>query len=432
MNRLSTVLLSALVSGITPTATSAAALATIATGLAGGAAVNPVDTAQAAVGIGGPGAGGCSVRLSADGGNTWAPALLPEPQVLGAPMRSYCANTAPAVVYSADGLRLYAAYPYQSFDQATGEYNSGVLASSSADRGATWSAPAAALPENWLGGPIDPESPGGSEVHNVSIAAAPDSPWVYVSSTIPTYTGNVLAVSSSPDGYSWTTTSPAYGDGYFGFVMNEKSSIAAGTSGSVLVAYGVVQISPTHQLLGEIKVARSIDNGATFVGSGGLWSPPAGAIVDRNPGGWASNPDIKIGPGKTAHLVYDRTRNGVFYKYSLPPYVKWTLIPIGAAPIGWQASFPRVATGTCGSATVLSATWLEGASGQPSKLAYTYKVAKNGFRWAPPVRANVPYVLDNFLAEVGGNALIELASWTNGQQTPATLSGTASSGVVCR
>ena len=399
MNNLSTVALSALVAGIAPVV-SAAPLTVVSTGIPGGATVEEVNPTRAAIGIGV--VGGCSVRLSFDSGKTWVPVALPPPQPTFGTPRSYCSQSAPAVLYSADGTLLFAAYAYSYYDEVNGYNVSGSLFSVSADHGITWSYPAAITPE------VD----------------------IYVSETTPGYFGQKLMVSSSPGGQSWTTTAIAESDGESGTVQGAGSSITAGTSGVVLVAYGTVGFStgPQRISIGAVKVARSFDNGATFLGPKiDHYTLAIGSTIDRNPRGWLSNPDIKIGPQGMAHIVYDRTRNGVFYKYSMPPYTRWTTFPIGAGPIGSRVSEPRITAGWCGPAGVLSATWLEAIETQPTRIAYTYKIAKNGYRWTPPLKADAPANM-NYLAGSNGNALIVVG----GGLTPVTEGGTASSGLPCR
>lgn len=420
MNKLSTVALSAFVAGISPV--SAAPLAVLSPGLPGGAAVNQVDPTQAAVGIGV--LGGCSVRLSGDGGKTWIPAALPQPD--GSLPRTYCGEGAPAVLYSADGGRLYAAYAYKYEDPASGQAISSVLISTSVDRGITWSAPVTVVPETGID-----LGYGTTELHDIRIAAAPDSSWMYVLETQPSYFGNVIHLVASPDqGASWPGggVQIAYGDALNFEVLSDRSALAAGAHGVVLVSYGWSDLSgPGSQQWSFVKVARSTDNGATFAATS------VGNYSSRNSIS-LSNPDIKIGPGGTAHVVYDRGRNGVFYNYSYPPYTRWIAFPIGSGVPGSKVSSPRITVGQCGQSGVLSATWLETTGyqtvQQATKLAYTYKVAKNGYRWSLPLKADVPAFL-NYLAGVGGNALVVVGGGDTDAAT-TTDDGTASSGISCR
>lgn len=65
-----------------------------------GAAFNPVDPKRLVVGIGS--GTGCYVKASANGGRTWG-------AIVQVPVGDYC-NEAPALAYTADGGRLYAAH----------------------------------------------------------------------------------------------------------------------------------------------------------------------------------------------------------------------------------------------------------------------------------------------------------------------------------
>jgi hypothetical protein len=82
--------------------------------------------------------GTCWVRTSTDAGKTWAAAkklpMTPDKQ-------QYCGtyDAAPAVLWAADGRRIYAAYSYSSPRNGYGEV--GLVVSSSTNNGATWSVP---------------------------------------------------------------------------------------------------------------------------------------------------------------------------------------------------------------------------------------------------------------------------------------------------
>jgi hypothetical protein len=413
MRKLSKIIINVLAASTAlSTAAYAAAPTQLSYGIPGGAAAS---INQVAVGIG---VAGCLVKLSADGGKTWAATgVLPQPQTPGAPLKFYCATSAPAVTYSVDGTRLYAVYTYKyvTSNYYGGTDNiTGALVSTSIDYGVTWSAPVAAIPDSV----IDPDSNDGLELHDLRLAAAPDSPWVYLVATLPSYFGEALMSAASPDqGVSWISHLV---DGPSDTVISDKSSLTAGPGGIVLVAYGKKEFNVQKQNpWAYIKVARSGDNGASFTYSDvDQYNPNPGSAVLP-----PSHPDIRIASLGTAHIVYDRGGRGVFYKYSLPPYTTWNRFPVQINFAPATISSPQVATGACGSVNILHATWLENGT----KIGYSHKIANNGSRWSFPLKAATAPVNINYLAGVKGQALVVEGSVANDM----TYEGIASSGVNC-
>lgn len=352
-------------------------------------AVNPADPRRLVVGIGFPGDYKCYVKRSADGGKTWG-ALVPLPRAAGSGT-SYCAGPPPAVTYSADGSRLYAAYTY--LKPVSSSLTFAVAVGVSLDEGATWSAKSAfsvgSVSDDW--GFVD-----------LRLVAQPDGSRLYMVENFRGVHGRFVYFASSPDqGLSWAPIkliAVAFPDE--GTDLHDVA-LAAGRRGNVLIAYGWSEVSSSFDF--TLQVARSADYGASFLyGTAERYSSSVddGSLE-------LSQPDIKIGQLGTAHLVYDKGSNAILYKYSLPPYNTWSAAParlddeISAA----ELSEPRLAVGACGQASVLHATWVQNRTGT-GNILYTRKVAQTGSAWSDPLKVGKSnYRLGgNELAGVGAKA----------------------------
>lgn len=175
-----------------------------------------------------------------------------------------------------------------------------------------------------------------------------------------------------------------------------------------------------------MQVARSADHGASFLyGS-----------ADQSESLVFGDPDIKIGPFGTAHLVYAKGSNpgrAILYKYSYAPYRSWNVEPVRLddelAPTNVGA--PRLAVGACGKASVLHATW----HGSPSEILYARKVAQPGYAWSEPLKVGTLKngIHENGLAAAGPKAFSIFSGRTAPvpQDTWGIAGSRVSSGVTC-
>jgi hypothetical protein len=206
-------------------------------------------------------------------------------------------------------------------------------------------------------------------------------------------------------------------------------ALAAGRGGNVLVAYGWTDenVHPNY----TVQVARSADRGASFTYG----------IADQSDDFGFSDPDIKIGPSGTAHLVYEEQHNpgtAILYKFSLPPYSTWSAAPVRLDDNVPQANLgaPQLAVGTCGQASVLHATWLESleVSDFPSKVLYTRKVARPGSAWSEPLKVGTLKngIYTNGLAAAGPKAFsVSLGGPRRTRKKWGIAGSRVSSGVTC-
>lgn len=381
----------------------------------GPVAVNPADPRHLALGIGLLGRNQCYVKHSADGGRTWSLAQLPK--LAGRGGDPYCRWSAPAVTFAAEGSRLYAAYvPTGASSFLTGP----ILLSISLDQGASWSAPT-----------VTPLAQGDVDEVVISLAAAPEGRRLYLAASSITADHRVqsLRFSSSGDqGRTWADARTIATDDPLDSIILHGFSLAAGSGGRVLIAYGWSESYPKPSF--TVRIARSADQGATFTSG----------IAAQDGVLQLSTPDISIGPAGTAHLVYTRGPDyppggeAVLYRYSSPPYAAWSApakrLDDGAA--GVIRSSPHIAAGPCGQTSVLHATWLENRSGGGS-VVYSRKLARDGPTWSHPLQIGAAAVtLDrNGVAAAGPSAF---AVW---QTTPVsadnwTIVGSrVNSGVTC-
>lgn len=335
----------------------------------GAAAVNPADPRHLAVGIGFLGHDQCYVKHSVDGGKTWSLVQLPKLASRSADL--YCRWSAPAVTFAADGSRLYAAYvPTGATSFLTGP----ILLSISLDQGASWSAPT-----------VTPLDQGDVDDVVISLAAAPEGRRLYLAATATTAEHRVQSLqftSSGDQGKAWTAPLTIATDDPYDSISLRGFSLAAGSKGSVLIAYGWSEYYPEPSF--TVRIARSADQGATF----------ATGTAAQNGVLQLSTPDIRIGPAGTAHLVYTRGPDyppgdeAVLYRYSSPPYATWsaTAVRLDHGDSGVIRSSAHIAAGPCGKTSVLHATWLENpASGGGGAVLYTRKLAQTGHVWSRPL-----------------------------------------------
>lgn len=384
--------------------------------LSGQVSFSPIDPKRLAVGIGALGGSSrCLIKTSADSGKTWSTVQLPQPQPQpGAETLSYCFGSAPAVTYTSDGRRLYAAYAYSNLDL----YRTGVVVSASTDYGRTWSRPIAALPEY--------ETDNG-EYYNLHLSAALDSPVMYLAALIPGHFGNGLLVANSrKPGASWDYRAIDAGSSIDATSLG-TFSLAAGRNGDVFVAYDWEQpIANSDYIDYLVQVAKSSDYGASFFSD----------TVDEfiRPNYDSSGIDIKVAPLGTAHLVYGKGDKAILYKYSLPPYGNWFTAPVrlDSKVAGSTVWSPRIAVGACGQASVLHVTWLEKVN-QTRRVVYTRRVAKNGYVWSSPMKVGGANnaVSINHLAGAGAKAF---STWETFPSSPDdwTIFGSGiTSGIGC-
>ncbi len=238
--------------------------------------------------------------------------------------------------------------------------------------------------------------------------------------------------SSANHGSGWTPGKTiAWGD----ISMRTELSglaLAAGRGGNVLVAYAVGYYLDTGYSY-FVEVARSADHGASFLYG----------IADQGEGYGDSDPDIRIGPFGTAHLVYAKELNpgrAILYKYSFPPYGSWSAAPVRLDDDVAQAyvGAPRLALGACGQASILHATWREDldlGDYSPSEILYTRKVAQPGYTWSEPLKIGDlnDRIYKNGLAAAGPKAFSVFAGRTSPEpQNKWGIAGSrVSSGVTC-
>jgi hypothetical protein len=348
---------------------------------------------------------------------------VPLPQVAHAECSS---ESWPAVTYAAGGGRLYAAYLYTKTDSCL----TGVAASVSTDQGATWSTPTKVFAEASACEGILPDHENffasGGGYNDVRVAVAPDGPWVYVAAKHFGYHDHhILLGTSSDQGLSWTSNIVAYA-----FIYDADFrgfALAAGRSGNVLVALGYEYYDFSYHMY----VVRSTDYGVSV-------DYP---VADEGNSSRLSNPDIKIGPSGTAHLVYAKGGESILYKYSYPPYSTWssTSIRLDNNVPRANVGAPQLAMGACGQASVLHATWVESLGVLPDssgKIVYARKVAQRGYAWSDPLKVGQLKngIYTNGLAAAGPSAF----SVFGGRTSPASLNkwgifgSRISSGVTCR
>lgn len=383
-------------------------------------AFNPANPKQLAVVLG----RGCYVKRSRDGGKTWGP-LVELPQLPG--VGCY---TTPAIAYTATGGRLYAAYVYSGNSGDGGcEDLSGIAFSVSTDQGATWSSPKMVFKEycNFY------YSPAG--FRDVNLAVAPDGPEIYAVGYQTEGHGeqHVLFSSSSDQGASWNPEKEiASGSGFGEPPILHGFALAAGRKGDVFVSYGIEEY--LSGFIYRLQVARSADHGASFLyGTADQYSS-----TRRDESLVLSQPDIKIGPSGTAHLVYGKGGEAILYKYSFPPYRTWSAeaVRLDDDIPGAIARSPRLAVSACGGAGVLHATWLEALEGsQPSEINYTRKVARPGYDWSEPLRVGglKHGIYEHGLAAAGAKAFSVFSGRTapEGEDRWGTFGTRISSGITC-
>ncbi len=342
----------------------------IGSGPANQVAIDPADPNHVVIGGSRSGEVGlsrrCAVYVSADAGETWN--LAPDPPQCAWPV---------AVTYARSGGIIYVAY-------GNSTHEAGLNFSLSIDQGATWSAPTT------LVSPLGRWGYSGS----LRLAAGSDGSLYAVFSVVErSHSGfycNGLYVSASTDeGASWSDAhlvdSVCLEDGER---FAGSFSVAAGSEGNTIVAYGLDSWEPGYRELTHdyaLQIAKSTDYGASFVYG----------TVDR----FTSNlleseglydPDIIIARGGMARVVYVERGEAILYKISRPPYDKWSDKPGRLNPdvTGAGVGSPSLAVGDCGSTNILHAVWSDRVNG----TLYTRKIALPGYRWSQPLQiAEIKY-----------------------------------------
>ncbi len=277
----------------------------------------------------------CRAFTSSDSGATWS-AGFNMPQLTAA---SSCSD--PVVAYAPDGSRVYYSYMdikstfdftgFPAFFTRTEDFD--ILVSRSVDDGATWTGPVIALNGDpytitFTPCPSPPFPPGsycgvltepGFAYDKNWVGAHSDrseSAWAYVTATrfnvgSPIPPNSIAFARSGDQGATWSA--PLIldsGSAGLPFVLVQGSRPAGGVGGEVLVAW--FHSGSDGWLIGSfnIRTARSSDHGASF-------STPVNAATDSYElpfwlgpftfykRWWgAMFPDVEIGPGGRAHIVY--------------------------------------------------------------------------------------------------------------------------------
>lgn len=322
--------------------------------------------------------GSCWVRTSTNAGQTWA-AAKKLPMLAGKPN---CDN--PVVTWAPDGSRVYAAYSYRStFTDKWGDVytkEAGVVATSSLNKGLSWSSPSVAATYS---GEYD-------QIVSLRIAApvnGSDTRSLYVLITWLPFDDDVIdLVRSGDQGKTWFKRHYLVGgDDIFGAF---GASVAAGPEGEVLVAWTFFDCQD-FPCAYEIQVNRSKDYGATFQNQ---------SIVPNTSGETA----VAFGGAGVAHLVYsayEPASPGTYYVYSTkPPYTSWSSPVVLSDNLSANHHYsPAITASACGSGTsVLHAVWLDDRAGSGKyNVYYTRKVAKTGEAWSPNLRVSGTSPLSN-------------------------------------
>jgi hypothetical protein len=160
------------------------------------------------------------------------------------------------------------------------------------------------------------------------------------------------------------------------------TSIAGGLTSGVLVAWTEKN---DDEGTTAVKMLSSKDHGATF-----------GAAVKAGTFASFEAPDIKIGPGGVAHIVYGLdTGHGsdVGYVWSGSPYTAWSK-PVTVNDGPPQIGQPLIITQTCGTSTVLHVVWNDTrlspakSPGTYHDVFYTRKLARRGVEWSKSTRVS--------------------------------------------
>lgn len=379
----------------------------------GRVAFSPVDPRHLAVAIDDDPE--CSVRASADGGKTWQrPVRLP--RLPGTDCSSRYGNGRPVVAYATNGRLLYAAHRYRTFDPT---YTTGVAVSVSADHGATWSAPKSVFER--------PEEYDDIGVCDLHLVVAPDGPRVSVFTLFCGYsTVRTYLMSTVDQGKNWsapkkiTETFKESFDGDW-----TQFSWALGRGGVILVARAFWNNGGPGT---AIFVGKSTDSGTTI----------AYNVADSDSELWLDDPDIKIGAAGTAQLVY-RKGDGIFYKFSLPPYDTWSAEPVRLDEQNPRGSptEPRLALGACAGSSVLHVTWVERLNAAKGGVFYSRKVARPGYPWSQPLKIGTfaqgewYEFVESDLAAAGPRAFSVFTGYPTPPQIMHVGGSRVSSGVTC-
>ena len=361
----------------------------------------------------------CWVRVSTNAGQTWAAAKkLPMPA--GNP---YCDRS--ALIWAADGSRVYAAYSYWNRD-ADG---AGVAITSSTDRGVTWSPPKVIVnftDMNAIGASIQLATP----------LTASDARWLYILIGETTYfsdPANRYFARSGDRGQTWTLPRIMLGWNGTEGPANATFGFAGGPGGEILISYGYVVCDSPSCLndAHDVRVSHSSDRGSTF---------QEHIVAIPNAVGSTA---AAFGAGGTAHIIYtpwyeDDPTFGPYYVYSTKaPYTSWSNpIALNARSPTLYVDSPALTVSVCrGGLSVLHAAWLEHIGSGNYDTFYARKVARTGEEWSPKLRLSRATSITNYAstaAIAAGDGARAVALWGKYYNEPrAVWTSRVASGVSC-
>jgi hypothetical protein len=318
----------------------------------------------------------------------------------------------PVVTYAANGARAYAVYG--------GSDEDGLLFSASGDNGATWSAPVTIPPppDSLVGG-------GSAQLFGQRLATplqAAHARYVYLAANA--YVGEsffgLLFTRSADQGATWAPWVLVSTLSVFLTPFNSGMSVAGGLDGHVLLAWDEASDDPPGSGARlKIRIIQSANFGAD-------WSPPM--VAAREALSSRGSPDVKIGRGGAAHLVYARTRPGSgdpaltdirYVTSGGVPYGAWSHPVTLSGADAVRVHDPVIAAEPCGSNSVLHVIWNDGRRhAELRDIFYTRKRTTVGAIWSPNIRVSGPTP----------PAVVPLEPWVPAADALVGLHGLAASG----